>query len=601
MMAAFRFPSAPLPPPPNDDDPDTSRLFMSSLPPGRRERRLALATVLVSAVIFAALAPFAPLPLAPGWAFIPVYQSAIVVNDMVTAGLLLGQYAILREKPLLVLAGGYLFTAFMAGTHMLTFPGLFAPRGLLGAGEQTTAWLYLFWHGGFPLSVAAYALLRAASRGRVAPAPQRRAAIPVVLCIAAAIGATVALALLATAGHDLLPRIMSGNRMTATMTNAITVVWGLNLVALVLMWRQRRRHSVLDLWVMTVLVAWLFDIALSSMLNHGRFDLGFYAGRAYGLVASGVVLFAMLFENGRLHAQTVRALAGARYQHLLVAQKSAQLNEANERLEQRVAARTAQLSASNRDLRREVEERVRAERALQASREELREIAAISASAREAEQRRIARELHDELAQTLATLKNDLEWLIDRVPQDDASLARKIAAMHALARGAVAATRRIASDLRPLMLDDLGFAAAMQWLVEDFRHRHGIACALHVEPPELQLDEPYATAVFRIAQEALANVARHAAASHANVELVCGGEAIALTIRDDGAGFDPAVPRKSSSFGLVGLRERAYLVGGTLRIATTLGEGTTVEVEIPRVPTPVAVAHGGDGDSRINR
>ncbi|CAG2311048.1 MULTISPECIES: sensor histidine kinase [Burkholderia] len=602
MMAAFRFPPAPPSPSPSsdNDDPDTSRLFMSSLPPGRRERRLALATVLVSAVIFAALAPFAAMPLAPGWAFIPVYQSAIVVNDMVTAGLLLGQYAILREKPLLVLAGGYLFTAFMAGTHMLTFPGLFARTGLLGAGEQTTAWLYLFWHGGFPLSVAAYALLRATSRGHPAPspAPQRRAAIPVGLCIAAAIGATVALALLATAGHDLLPRIMSGNRMTATMTKAITVVWGLNLVALMLMWRQRRRHSVLDLWVMTVLVAWLFDIALSSMLNHGRFDLGFYAGRAYGLVASGVVLFAMLFENGRLHAQTVRALAGARFQHLLVVQKSAQLNDANERLEQRVAARTAQLSASNRDLRREVEERVRAERALQASREELREIAAISASAREAEQRRIARELHDELAQSLAALKNDLEWLIDRVPQDDASLARKIAAMHALARGAVAATRRIASDLRPLMLDDLGFAAAMQWLVEDFRHRHGIACSLHVEPPELQLDEPYATAVFRIAQEALANVARHAAASHADVELVCGSEAIALTIRDDGAGFDPAVPRKSASFGLVGLRERAYLVGGTLRIATTLGEGTTVEVEIPRVPAPVALAHGGHGVSR---
>ncbi|WP_175960690.1 sensor histidine kinase [Burkholderia pyrrocinia] len=588
-----------LPPAPADDaDPDASRLFMSSLPPGRRERRLAIATVLVSAVIFATLAPFAGMPLAPGRAFIPVYQSAIVVNDMVTAGLLLGQYAILREKSLLALAGGYLFTGFMAGTHMLTFPGLFAPTGLLGAGEQTTAWLYLFWHGGFPLAVAAYALLRAAARTRPIPAPQRRAAIPVVLCIAAAVAATVTLAVLATAGHDLLPRIMHGNRMAATMTNAITVVWGLNLVALMLMWRQRRHHSVLDLWVMTVLVAWLFDIALSSMLNHGRFDLGFYAGRAYGLVASGVVLFAMLFENGRLHAQTVRALAGARYQHLLVAQKSAQLNEANEQLEQRVAARTAQLSVSNRDLRREVEERVRAERALQASREELREIAAISATAREAEQRRIARELHDELAQTLAALKNDLEWLIDRVPQDDATLARKIAAMHTMARGAVAATRRIASDLRPLMLDDLGFAAAMQWLVEDFRHRHGIACALHVDPPELQLDEPYATAVFRIAQEALANVARHAAASHADVELVHGDDAIALTIRDDGAGFDPGAPRKSSSFGLVGLRERAYLVGGTLQITTTLGEGTTVEVEIPLSHPQAAVAHGGDEASR---
>jgi signal transduction histidine kinase len=98
--------------------------------------------------------------------------------------------------------------------------------------------------------------------------------------------------------------------------------------------------------------------------------------------------------------------------------------------------------------------------------------------------------------------------------------------------------------------------------------------------------------------EALANVARHAAASHASVELLHGGDEITLTIRDDGAGFDPAVPRKSGSFGLVGLRERAYLVGGTLRIATTLGEGTTVEVEIPLTHAPVAVAHGGVGVSR---
>lgn len=446
MMAAFRMrePAAAA----DDDAPQPSHMFMSSLPPGRRERRLALATVLVSVAIFVALAPFARMQLPRVWGFIPVYQSAIVVSDIVTAGLLLGQFAILREKSLLALAGGYLFTGFMAGTHMLTFPGLFAPTGLLGAGEQTTAWLYLFWHGGFPLALGVYALLRAASRTRSPSLQRRRAAVPVLLCIALTAGATAALALLATAGHDLLPRIMDGNRMTATMTNAIAVVWGLNLAALVLLWRQRRRHSVLDLWLMIVLVAWLFDIALSSMLNHGRFDLGFYAGRTYGLVASAVVLFALLFENGRLHAQTVHALAGARYQHLLVVQKSAQLNDANERLEQRVAARTAQLSASNRDLRREVEERVRAERALQASREELREIAAMSASAREAEQRRIARELHDELAQTLATLKNDLEWLLDHVPQEDATLARKIGAMHALARGAVTATRRIASDLR---------------------------------------------------------------------------------------------------------------------------------------------------------
>lgn len=581
-----------------DAETDPSRMFMSSLPPGPRERRVALATVIVSAMIFIALVPFAPIPLAQEWGFIPVYQTAILVNDMATAGLLLGQFAILRERALLALAAGYLFTGFMAGVHMMTFPGLFAPTGLLHAGEQTTAWLYMFWHGGFPLVVACYALLR--DGPRAPPKPAGHAAVPIAGCIVATALATVAITVFTTAGHDYLPRVMRGNRMIEPLLSPVVAVWALNVVALALMWRRRRRHSVLDLWVMIVTVAWLFDIALSAMLNHGRFDLGFYAGRVYGLVASSVVLFALLFENGRLHARTASALAGERHEHQLVLQKTAELNDANERLEQRVAARTAQLSASNRDLRREVEERVRAERALQASREELREISAISASAREAEQRRIARELHDELAQTLATLKNDLEWLIDHVPQDDAQLARKIAAMHGLARGAVAATRRIASDLRPLMLDDLGFAAAMQWLVQDFRQRHGIACTLRVDPPEQNLAEPYATAVFRIAQEALANVARHAAASQVDVELTCNDDDIALTIRDNGTGFDPGDPRKPGSFGLVGLRERAYLVGGTLGIDTARGKGTTVDVHVPLTggPAPAQAAERGARHAR---
>ena len=166
MTAAFRFPPSSPPSPADDDDPDASRLFMSSLPPARTAVRTRdrphLRRDLRRACTVRGQAACA------GWAFIPVYQSAIVVNDMVTAGLLLGQYAILRQRPLLVLAGGYLFTGFMAGTHMLTFPGLFAPTGLLGGGDQTTAWLYLFWHGGFPLAVATYALLRAKSR---APGP----------------------------------------------------------------------------------------------------------------------------------------------------------------------------------------------------------------------------------------------------------------------------------------------------------------------------------------------------------------------------------------------------------------------------------------------
>ncbi|WP_114811146.1 MASE4 domain-containing protein [Paraburkholderia kururiensis] len=567
---------------------DVSHLFLSTLPPDRRQRRLAAVMMSASVAMLAALAPFARVQLPAVWAFIPVYETAVIVTDLVTAWLLLSQFSILRSRSLLLLAGGYLFSSLIAGAHMLSFPGLFAPSGLLGARDQTTAWLYMFWHGAFPVAVMGYASDRGEREPR--PASVRGAAIPVVLCVVGVVVAAAAFIFLATGGHDALPRIMRGSAMASSIFVVVGTVWALNVAALVAVWRRTPR-SVLDLCVMVVLVAWLCDIAVSAILNHGRFDLGFYAGRVYGFLASTVVLFALLFENGKLYAKTVRALEGERFKHRLVQEKTDELNEANERLEQRVAARTAELSTSNEELRREVEERQRAQRDLAASREELREMSVISASAREAEQRRIARELHDELAQTLATLRIDLEWLIERVPQDDADLARKIAGMHGLLTEAVGSTRRIAADLRPLMLDDLGFAAATQWLVENFEKRYRIGCILHIEPSGLTLAEPYATAVFRIVQESLTNIARHAQASHAEVDLRHRDGTLALTIRDDGAGFDSASARKPGSFGLVGLRERAYLVGGTLRIETSPGKGTRIEVQLP-----LDAAATGDGN-----
>src|SRR6266849_4327272 len=143
---------------------DERRVFLSTLPAGRGERRLALAAVLASVAVFLAAAPFAKLPLAQIGAFIPIYESALVINDLITAVLLFGQFGILRSRALLVLASGYLLTAFMAVSHALTFPGLFSPTGLLGAGPQGTAWLYMFGHSGFPLLVIAYALLKGEER-----------------------------------------------------------------------------------------------------------------------------------------------------------------------------------------------------------------------------------------------------------------------------------------------------------------------------------------------------------------------------------------------------------------------------------------------------
>src|SRR5262245_43408720 len=134
--------------------------FPSTALPGLTERRIALAVVLVSTVVFLAAAPFARQPLTPVWAFIPIYEAALAINDLVTAVLLLAQFLILRTRRLLLLGCAYLFTATMVVAHALTFPGLFSPTGLLGAGPQSTAWLYMFWHGGFPLVVIAYALLR---------------------------------------------------------------------------------------------------------------------------------------------------------------------------------------------------------------------------------------------------------------------------------------------------------------------------------------------------------------------------------------------------------------------------------------------------------
>jgi hypothetical protein len=274
---------------------DKSSGYLSTAPAGRGQRKLALAAVLLSGALFIALAPFAKLPLARIPAFIAVYQSTLVTLDLITATLLLGQYAALRSPGLLALACGYVFTAVIAVFHALTFPALFAPTGLLGAGPQSTAWLYMFWHGGFPLLVIVYSVFK----GETARTREDSAAWPMVTGIGFAGLAAAALGVLATERQDFLPSVMQADHYTPTMSGVVSSVWGLSAVALVVLWR-RRPHSVLDLWLMVTMCAWIIDIALSAVLNAGRFDLGFYAGRIYGLLASSLVLIVLLTENAAL-------------------------------------------------------------------------------------------------------------------------------------------------------------------------------------------------------------------------------------------------------------------------------------------------------------
>lgn len=230
---------------------------------------------------------------------------------------------------------------------------------------------------------------------------------------------------------------------------------------------------------------------------------------------------------------------------------------------------------------RDVTLRVKADAALRRSKEELLEFSTAANQLREQEKRRIARELHDELAQALTGLKMDVAWIKSKLPATSQPLTDKLNSMEALLDSTVAATRRISSDLRPMMLDDLGLLPATEWLTQNFSERTGIRCKLTLADPDIELQDPHATTIYRVLQESLTNVAKHARASNVDVRLERADGELVLTVRDDGAGFSLDTSRKPNSYGLIGLRERVFLLGGKVRIDSAPGDGARIEVRLP--------------------
>jgi PAS domain S-box-containing protein len=287
---------------------DDRNIFLSTLPATSRDRKIAFGVIAASAIFFAAALPFSRVQLPASPAFVASYQSALAINDLITTILLLSQFSMLRSRALLVLASGYLFTAIAAVVHALTFPNLFAVSGLLNAGPQTTAWLYMIWHGGFPLFVLGYALLKDEDGGR-----QIRGSVGASIAWAViAVFAAMAVAIFAvTEGHHILPTLITDNGYAPALFGTALTVWLLNLAVLLVLW-NRRPHSVLDVWLMVVLCAWLFDVASSTLLNANRYDLGFYVGRLYGLGAACFVLGVLLLQNINLQARLSRLLVTLR-------------------------------------------------------------------------------------------------------------------------------------------------------------------------------------------------------------------------------------------------------------------------------------------------
>lgn len=261
------------------------------------------------------------------------------------------------------------------------------------------------------------------------------------------------------------------------------------------------------------------------------------------------------------------------------------------------------IPAVNRALR-EAEERAqhrRAEEQLRESHEQLRALSVYLQSIREEERTRIAREVHDELGQALTSCKLDLSWLANKLPRELKSLIEKTRSLSAHIDSTIQTVRRISTELRPGVLDHLGLAAALEWQANEFQNKTGIRCDVHAALGERVLEQNLSTTFFRIFQETLTNIIRHAGATQVTVNLNEAGDRITLEVVDNGRGISRTEISNTRSMGLLGMRERAALLGGTFKIGrVNRGEGTRVSVSIP-LSNPVSSFESNHEDTFSRR
>ncbi len=549
------------------DDPSSPHVvtqqasFVSTLRPPASHRKAASFAVAVSLLVFLAAAPYAQHPLAPVGAFLPVYQSALVIFDLITSVLLLGQFRILRNRGLILLAAGYMFNALMATAHLLSFPGLFAPGGLLGGGGQTTAWIYYFWHMGFPLFVIGYAFFKPNGQEHTMTGSVG-VSVWAASVTAIAVGATMVLA--ATALHDLLPPIMSGNRDAPGKLLIAAITWVLGLGALGIIWR-RKPHSVLDLWLMVVLCVWTAETALTSVLNGGRFDLGWYTGRIYGLLANGFVLAVLLLENGTLYARLAES-------NRLLADKSEALE-----------ITMSDLQLANRDLQ------------------------AFAGS--------LAHDLQQPLT-TIAAFSQVMQKNADRLPASDVANLGKITAAAATAKRMVRGLLEFARlgqaqvNMAPVDLNQVVGEARSAIMAAESRHIEWRIAPL----PRVHGDASLLLLAFINLLSNAVKYSRNQPRTVITIESVPHPpDRYDVSVKDNGVGFDSAHATRlfrpferlhtaaefeGTGMGLANVRRIMEKHGGSVRAQARLGEGAVFTLRLPsaaEVPPPRKPGSSGWG------
>jgi PAS domain S-box-containing protein len=291
----------------------------------------------------------------------------------------------------------------------------------------------------------------------------------------------------------------------------------------------------------------------------------------------------VLAESGRRFTPADLALAEELAHRVALSVDNARLyreaQRLNEELEQRVISRTIELQNANRELQAEIKER-------QQATEQLRLLSAHLQSAREEERIRVAREIHDELGQVLSAIKIDIALLSEKLADQEAklergSLVQELNSTNKLIDQTIQKMRHIIRELRPEILDHLGLSAAIEWQVQEFQTRTGIECQFDSDIDDARLDLDRATAVFRILQEALTNVARHAQATRVDISLKEEGGTILLEIQDNGRGITEGERSNQKSFGILGMRERALAFGGEVQVERATLGGTRVSARIP--------------------
>jgi PAS domain S-box-containing protein len=287
----------------------------------------------------------------------------------------------------------------------------------------------------------------------------------------------------------------------------------------------------------------------------------------------GTITLVVSAESGRHYTEADLALAEELARRAALAVDNARLyaeaQQLNAELEERVAQRTAELQAAVTQL-----ENSRAQLLLLAQHEQVR---------REKDRARMAREIHDELGQALSALKMDLAWLQQHTAPKQRDLLQKFRDMSDLVDTTIQGVRRISTELRPGMLDDLGLVPAMEWQLQEFQKRSGIVCSFTPSLEEVGLEDEETTVLFRILQETLTNVARHAAATQVEVSLDEEEGYVCLRVQDNGRGITASEVDGHKSFGLLGMRERVLLRSGDFSIQGTPGQGTTVVIKLPLI------------------